>query len=86
MKHWHVLFRGRVQGVGFRWTVQKVGKESGITGWVRNLADGRVEMKAQGSIEALEELLRRLDKRFHIEQQEISEEELASYLSFEIRR
>lgn len=42
------LVRGRVQGVGFRYFVQKEAVRLGLRGWVRNLEDGRVEALAQG--------------------------------------
>ena len=44
---------GRVQGVGFRWTAQRVARSLGITGAVRNLPDGTVEIEAHGVPEAL---------------------------------
>jgi len=43
-----VFFEGHVQGVGFRWTVRHVAKGFDLTGWVRNLIDGRVEMQVNG--------------------------------------
>ncbi len=43
-----VLFRGRVQGVGFRWTVQRIANHFEITGYVKNLPDGRVQLVAEG--------------------------------------
>ena len=43
-----VFYDGNVQGVGFRWTVRDAAKEFDVTGWVRNLPDGRVELQATG--------------------------------------
>jgi acylphosphatase len=47
------VVRGRVQGVGFRWFVQRTGLQLGLAGHVRNLRDGGVEAHARGSNEAL---------------------------------
>lgn len=44
---------GRVQGVGFRYAARDAALECGVTGWVRNLDDGSVEIVAQGSPEAV---------------------------------
>ncbi len=51
---------GRVQGVGFRFFVQKNSEELGLTGWVRNMSDGTVTMEVQGEQEAVDELVGRL--------------------------
>jgi acylphosphatase len=48
-----VIF-GRVQGVGFRWFAIERASLEGITGWVRNLPDGEVEVVAEGEAEAME--------------------------------
>jgi acylphosphatase len=50
------FIRGRVQGVGFRYFVQKEAVRLGLRGWVRNLDDGRVEALAEGSSAQLAEL------------------------------
>lgn len=56
MKRWrmHVLYSGRVQGVGFRYTVKSTAAGFEVTGTVRNLPDGRVELLAEGIREELE--------------------------------
>ena len=55
-----LVFRGEVQGVGFRWTSQHVAGESGCTGWVRNEDDGSVSMELQGPGEAVSTFFTRL--------------------------
>ena len=52
--------RGNVQGVGMRWWIRSQALELGLTGWARNLDDGRVEVVAEGPRDALERLLARL--------------------------
>jgi len=54
------VVRGRVQGVGFRWFVEREAHILGIAGWVRNNADGSVEVLAQGSRDQLLGLRSRL--------------------------
>ena len=53
----HVWVSGLVQGVGFRAAVQRRAREMGLSGWVRNLPDGRVELVAEGPPDRLEALL-----------------------------
>jgi acylphosphatase len=50
------LVRGRVQGVGFRWFVERQAHILGVAGWVRNNADGAVEVFAQGTREQISNL------------------------------
>lgn len=50
----HCLVAGRVQGVFFRASARDVAEALGLTGWVRNLPDGRVEVMAVGDAQALE--------------------------------
>jgi acylphosphatase len=52
----HFLVKGRVQGVGFRWFVQREAAEIGLRGWVRNTDDGHVEVVAAGEPDQLEDL------------------------------
>lgn len=52
----HYQVEGRVQGVGFRWFVQREAAEIGLRGWVRNTQDGHVEAVATGSPEQIEDL------------------------------
>src|SRR5437764_4691676 len=54
------IVRGRVQGVGFRWFVEREAHILGISGWVRNNSDGSVEVMAQGTREQLLGLRSRL--------------------------
>jgi acylphosphatase len=56
----HVVIRGRVQGVGFRWFVREQGRLLGVRGWVKNRPDGSVEVTADGDAAALEALRARL--------------------------
>lgn len=53
----HIKVKGRVQGVAFRAYTQKLAIELNLLGYVRNLADGDVEVLAHGHTEALEQLL-----------------------------
>lgn len=48
MQQKHVYYSGRVQGVGFRFTTMNIAEDYEVTGFVRNLPDGRVELLAQG--------------------------------------
>ena len=58
----HYLVKGRVQGVGFRWFVQREAAELGLRGWVRNTDDGHVEIIAAGEPAILAELKAELHK------------------------
>jgi len=50
------LVSGRVQGVGFRYFTRAAAVREGVTGWVRNLDDGRVEALAEGNVAAVDRL------------------------------
>ncbi|MGQ0680360.1 MAG: acylphosphatase [Actinomycetota bacterium] len=53
----HVLVSGKVQGVFFRQQAQRLARSKGITGWVRNLSDGRVEAVFEGEASAVGEMV-----------------------------
>ncbi len=82
----HIVFYGRVQGVGFRYHSYYIANSLGLTGTVRNLYDGSVEMEVQGSREAIDELVRRLNgQRFiDISYMSVRDMPLAEERSFEI--
>jgi|SRR5579885_2554058 len=70
------IVRGRVQGVGFRWFVEREARTLGIAGWVRNRADGTVEVLAMGSKEQLSKLhasLREGPRASRVDDVEVSE-------------
>ncbi len=63
----HILFYGRVQGVGFRYYSVHKARQLGLTGWVKNLYDGSVEMEVQGMEKAIDELIIFLSRQRFIE-------------------
>jgi acylphosphatase len=52
-----VFYEGRVQGVGFRFSVKQIARGFDVVGWVRNLEDGRVEMQCSGEPQEVEDFL-----------------------------
>jgi len=64
MRCLHIYFSGRVQGVGFRYTSRYLASKYNLSGWVKNLADGRVELLIQGEGKAIEDFLRDLNEEF----------------------
>lgn len=63
-KQVRVFYSGRVQGVGFRFTAESIALDLKITGRVRNLRDGKVEVLAEGEEETLKEFLSRINEYF----------------------
>jgi len=61
MNCYRFIVRGRVQGVGFRWFVEREARILDVAGWVRNNVDGTVEVLAMGSGEQLRALRGRLE-------------------------
>ena len=55
-----VIYEGRVQGVGFRYTVKELARGFDVCGWVKNLPDGTVELQAMGEAAELDGFLREI--------------------------
>lgn len=62
----HIVFYGRVQGVGFRYYAVNKANQLGLTGWVKNLLDGTVEMEVQGEEPLIDQLIIFLQNRTYI--------------------
>jgi acylphosphatase len=84
-----VFYQGNVQGVCFRWSVRQIAKGFDVTGWVRNLIDGRVEMQVSGEQDEVRAFLDALaQSKLHENIRQQSETKLQSpinALGFEIR-
>lgn len=82
------LVRGRVQGVGFRYFVERQAARLAVSGWVRNTADGSVEAVAAGSPEILgefEDVLRRGPQLSFVESVSVESAEAVDTKGFEVR-
>ena len=75
MKQLHAIFSGEVQGVFFRATTQELANHLNLTGYVKNLLNGRVELLAEGEEKNLEKLLNILENRFDIHDNQIAWQE-----------
>ena len=86
----HVFVSGKVQGVGFRDFTRAQARSLNLTGWVKNLPDGRVELVAEGNREQLKKLLEAVSKgppAARVDKIEVQEEPFASEFStFEVVR
>ena len=70
MASYQVFFSGRVQGVGFRYSVKRIAAGYEVVGWVRNLPDGRVELHAGGGREEVDAFLAAIESsplRHHVQ-------------------
>lgn len=63
--HETVFFTGHVQGVGFRYSARQVAKEFDVTGFVSNLADGRVQLEAEGTRAEIDAFVAALEEKMH---------------------
>lgn len=84
------LFSGRVQGVGFRWTTNRIAAGFGVAGYVKNLADGRVELMASGASDEVAAFLQAVMDQLGDYVQSVEEEQITAspetFSSFSIRR
>ncbi|MFA5142725.1 MAG: acylphosphatase [Candidatus Omnitrophota bacterium] len=63
-KHLHLYYSGSVQGVGFRYMAERTADSLKLTGWVRNISDGRVEIVCEGPDADLQTFIRKMDEMF----------------------
>lgn len=83
----HIIFTGRVQGVGFRFTVFNIANRYHLTGLVRNLSNGAVEMIAQGPVDDIDDCIRDIKESFASYVKETKIEEIppdSQYKDFKI--
>jgi acylphosphatase len=84
-----VFYEGNVQGVGFRWSIRNIAKGFDVTGFVRNLRDGRVELQAAGEdeeVRAFLEAVLQSELRAHIKKHsETPLPDAPAFRGFEIR-
>ena len=63
-KQAHAYYSGRVQGIGFRFTAERLAEEQSVLGWVSNLSDGRVELVAEANEDTLKNFLTQINNIF----------------------
>jgi len=83
-----VVVHGRVQGVGFRYSLARAAESRGVAGWARNRADGTLEAVLEGEPEAVESLVRFCHegpRGAEVERVEVFEEEPEGLTRFETR-
>ena len=90
MKRLRLLVSGRVQGVWFRESTRQEAERLGVTGWVRNLPDGRVEAVLEGetvAVQALAAWCRRGPERAQVETvEQVEERPTGSFPDFRVER
>jgi acylphosphatase len=82
-----VLYSGRVQGVGFRYTARRIAQGLAVGGYVKNLPSGSVELLAEGEPEAVEALLQQIAEAMagYIHETKFSPEAPQGFREFQIR-
>ena len=84
----HVIFKGRVQGVGFRYYCWGLAGRMKLTGWVRNLYNGDVEMEVQGDPKDIEMYLYKIkqgDSFIRVDEMEVAAREILEENRFVVR-
>ena len=86
-QRYFLRWEGQVQGVGFRYRSFYIAQSLGLTGWVENLWDGRVEMEVQGSEASIREMLARIQQQrwINVTDMEITEIPCEEERGFKIR-
>ena len=87
IKSYQLTYSGKVQGVGFRYTVKRIADKYLIVGWARNLPNGSVDVFVQGEQLALDSFLKGVDHYFqdNIKDKKMTEENPLQLNGFEIR-
>jgi acylphosphatase len=86
--HRRVVVHGRVQGVAFRYSVQRMARQRGVAGWVANRADGTVEAVFEGEPEAVNRLIDFCGegpRGAHVDVLDVTEEETEGLTGFDVR-
>jgi acylphosphatase len=84
-----VHFTGNVQGVGFRDTAVKIAHDYPVTGWVKNVSDGRVQLLAEGPADALDDFLKAIRDKWkdNIKDAKVEEQKVSGkYEKFTVER
>ena len=87
-KCFHVIYKGNVQGVGFRYTARQIAGKYDVKGWVYNAPEGTVEVEVEGEFGQVNEFLTDLKERFHGEIEDVESKEnncFFNYTEFKIR-
>lgn len=85
LKQIHYTFSGSVQGVGFRYTADRMARSFRIKGWVKNLSNGKVELVAQGLPKNIVMFIHGLKMDFAISSIDQYEEPLARFDCFSVK-
>ena len=88
-KHYKIRITGKVQGVFYRASARRKAEELGLTGWIRNEADGSVYAEAEGSDDALQQFVEWCKKgpsEAQVDEVHVQEDALQQFSDFMVRR